>query len=59
MTEAVKIAKQYYDTTETDKLYAAIWGGEHINYGIYTRPDEPIHGVLFGKKKSKKKHRKD
>ena len=43
MTEAVKIAQQYYDGTETDKLYAAIWGGEHIHYGIYTRPDEPIH----------------
>ena len=27
MTEAVKIAQQYYDGTETDKLYAAIWGG--------------------------------
>ncbi len=43
MTEAVKIAKQYYDSTETDKLYAAIWGGEHIHYGIYTQPDEAIH----------------
>ena len=43
MTEAVTIAQQYYDSTETDKLYAAIWGGEHIHYGIYTRPDEPIH----------------
>ncbi|MEM1172692.1 MAG: methyltransferase domain-containing protein [Cyanobacteria bacterium P01_H01_bin.35] len=43
MTEAVKKAQQYYDTTETDKVYAAIWGGEHIHYGIYTKPDEPIH----------------
>ena len=43
MTEAVTIAQKYYDSTETDKLYAAIWGGEHIHYGIYTRPDEPIH----------------
>ncbi|WP_287521771.1 cyclopropane-fatty-acyl-phospholipid synthase family protein [Okeania sp. SIO2C2] len=43
MTEAVKIAQQYYDDTETDRMYAAIWGGEHIHYGIYTQPDEAIH----------------
>ncbi|NEP78942.1 MAG: methyltransferase domain-containing protein [Okeania sp. SIO3B3] len=43
MTEAVKIAQQYYDGTETDRMYAAIWGGEHIHYGIYTQPDEAIH----------------
>ncbi|MGD1716705.1 SAM-dependent methyltransferase [Dapis sp. BLCC M172] len=43
MTEAVKVAQQYYDGTETDRMYATIWGGEHIHYGIYTRPDEPIH----------------
>jgi SAM-dependent methyltransferase len=45
MTEAVKIAQQYYDGTETDRMYAAIWGGEHIHYGIYTQPDEPIHNA--------------
>ena len=43
MPEAVKIAQQYYDGTETDRMYAAIWGGEHIHYGIYTQPDEAIH----------------
>ncbi|NET46658.1 cyclopropane-fatty-acyl-phospholipid synthase family protein [Okeania sp. SIO2B3] len=43
MTEAVKIAQQYYDGNETDRMYAAIWGGEHIHYGIYNQPDEAIH----------------
>ncbi|MEL7036468.1 MAG: methyltransferase domain-containing protein [Cyanobacteria bacterium J06592_8] len=42
-SEAVKIAQTYYDTSETDRLYATIWGGEHIHYGIYQQADEPIH----------------
>lgn len=42
-SEAVKIAKTYYDGSQTDRLYATIWGGEHIHYGIYQQADEPIH----------------
>lgn len=42
-SQAVQIAQTYYDGSETDRLYATIWGGEHIHYGIYQRPDEPIH----------------
>lgn len=42
-SEAVKIAQTYYDGSETDRLYATIWGGEHIHYGIYQQADEPIH----------------
>ncbi len=42
-SEAIKIAQTYYDGTETDRLYATIWGGEHIHYGIYQQMDEPIH----------------
>ncbi len=42
-SEAVKIAQSYYDGTETDRLYATIWGGEHIHYGIYQNPNEAIH----------------
>ncbi|NES22009.1 MAG: methyltransferase domain-containing protein [Symploca sp. SIO3E6] len=42
-SEAVKIAQTYYDASETDRLYATIWGGEHIHYGIYQQLDEPIH----------------
>ena len=44
-SEAVKIAQTYYDGSETDRLYATIWGGEHIHYGIYQQPDEPIHNA--------------
>lgn len=42
-SEAVDIAQSYYNGTETDRLYATIWGGEHIHYGIYHQPDESIH----------------
>ena len=41
--EAVEIAQSYYDGTETDRLYAMVWGGEHIHYGIYQQTDESIH----------------
>ncbi len=44
-SEAVKTAQNYYDGTETDRLYATIWGGEHIHYGIYQHPDEAIHNA--------------
>ena len=44
-SEAVKIAQTYYDSPETDRLYTTIWGGEHIHYGIYQQPDEPIHNA--------------
>ncbi|NEP10015.1 MAG: methyltransferase domain-containing protein [Symploca sp. SIO2C1] len=44
-SEAVKIAQTYYDGSETDRLYATIWGGEHIHYGIYKQADEPIHNA--------------
>ncbi len=41
-SKAVNVAQSYYDGTETDRLYAAIWGGEHIHYGIYQQADESI-----------------
>ncbi len=44
-SEAAKTAQNYYDTPETDRMYNLTWGGEHIHYGIYTRPDEPIHAA--------------
>ncbi|MGD1805561.1 SAM-dependent methyltransferase [Dapis sp. BLCC M126] len=28
-------------------MYATIWGGEYIHYGIYTRPNEPIHDAFL------------
>jgi len=32
----------YYDSSEADSFYAAIWGGEDIHIGIYERPDEAV-----------------
>jgi SAM-dependent methyltransferase len=43
--KAVEIAQSYYDGTENDRLYATIWGGEHIHYGIYNHPNESIHNA--------------
>lgn len=42
-SEKEKIAKNFYDNTDIDKIYTKIWGGEHIAFGIYTNPDDPIH----------------
>ena len=40
---ATQVAQAYYDGVETDHLYATIWGGEHIHYGVYEHPNESIH----------------
>lgn len=32
----------YYDSSEADSFYAAIWGGEDIHIGIYDRPNEEV-----------------
>lgn len=32
----------YYDSSEADSFYAAIWGGEDIHIGIYDRPGEDV-----------------
>ena len=32
----------YYDSSEADSFYAAIWGGEDIHIGIYQHPDEAV-----------------
>jgi len=38
-----QIAQTYYDNYETDQMYATIWGGEHIHFGIYQEPQDSIH----------------
>lgn len=43
--DAVGVAETteaYYDSTEADSFYAAIWGGEDIHIGIYESPDEAV-----------------
>ncbi|MEI5103048.1 methyltransferase domain-containing protein [Streptomyces sp. PmtG] len=34
--------RRYYDSKDVDAFYDAVWGGEDIHTGIYTRAGEPI-----------------
>jgi sarcosine/dimethylglycine N-methyltransferase len=38
----VKTAQTYYNSSDADRFYATIWGGEDIHVGIYTSATEPI-----------------
>lgn len=38
----VRTAQTYYNSSDADRFYATIWGGEDIHIGIYTHPDETI-----------------
>jgi sarcosine/dimethylglycine N-methyltransferase len=42
LDDVVKIAEDYYDSTDADNFYAIIWGGEDIHIGLYEGPDQPI-----------------
>jgi SAM-dependent methyltransferase len=39
---ASAVASAYYDSSDADCFYAAIWGGEDIHIGIYHDPQESI-----------------
>jgi len=39
---AKDVAETYYDSSDADRFYFEIWGGEDIHVGIYERADEPI-----------------
>lgn len=41
-TQAIDVARDYYDSSDADNFYQLIWGGEDIHVGIYQTPDEPI-----------------
>ncbi len=41
-SSVVKTAQTYYNSSDADRFYATIWGGEDIHVGLYTSPDEPI-----------------
>ena len=41
-SEAVQVARDYYNSDDADNFYATIWGGEDIHIGLYNAPDEPI-----------------
>lgn len=41
-SEAVNVARDYYNSDDADNFYSSIWGGEDIHIGIYRSGDEPI-----------------
>lgn len=41
-SEAVSIARDYYNSDDADNFYAIIWGGEDIHIGLYELTGEPI-----------------
>ena len=41
-SEAVNIARDYYNSDDADNFYAIIWGGEDIHIGLYEKENEPI-----------------
>jgi sarcosine/dimethylglycine N-methyltransferase len=41
-SEAVNIARDYYNSEDADNFYAMIWGGEDIHIGLYESDSESI-----------------
>lgn len=41
-TSVTATTEAYYDSSEADSFYAAIWGGEDIHIGIYQNPGEAV-----------------
>ncbi len=41
-SDVVKTAQTYYNSSDADRFYATVWGGEDIHIGLYKTPDEPI-----------------
>jgi sarcosine/dimethylglycine N-methyltransferase len=41
-SEAVSIAREYYNSDDADHFYSTIWGGEDIHIGLYQHKGEPI-----------------
>lgn len=44
-SEAVQVARDYYNSDDADNFYFEIWGGEDIHIGLYERDDEPIRAA--------------
>ncbi|MEC9028460.1 MAG: SAM-dependent methyltransferase, partial [Cyanobacteriota bacterium] len=36
------VAATYYDSSDADRFYAEIWGGEDIHIGLYETADQAI-----------------
>lgn len=43
--QATQVARDYYNSSDADKFYAKVWGGEDIHVGLYQSPDEPIRAA--------------
>ena len=41
-SQVVQTTQEYYNSSDADRFYATIWGGEDIHIGIYMQPDESI-----------------
>ena len=41
-SEAVNIARDYYNSDDADNFYAIVWGGEDIHIGLYEKEGEAI-----------------
>lgn len=41
-SEAVNIARDYYNSHDADNFYAIVWGGEDIHIGLYETDNESI-----------------
>ena len=39
---AVDTAREYYNSSDADRFYATIWGGEDIHIGLYDSDNDPI-----------------
>ncbi|MEX2587078.1 MAG: methyltransferase domain-containing protein [Actinomycetota bacterium] len=41
-SQAVEVAREYYNSDDADNFYSIIWGGEDIHVGMYRSDEEPI-----------------
>ena len=41
-SNAVRTARDYYNSDDADAFYTEVWGGEDIHVGLYTSANEPI-----------------
>jgi sarcosine/dimethylglycine N-methyltransferase len=44
-SQTVDTARAYYNSSDADRYYAAVWGGEDIHIGIYEHDTESIYGA--------------
>ena len=43
--QATQVARDYYNSSDADRFYAQVWGGEDIHVGMYESPNEPIRSA--------------